>query len=295
MKLINRTEITKPDIVYNLEVKNNHNYLANDVVVSNCHGTKAAQLQSLLIDHGANIAHRYGLTGTLPKDPCSKMLVHVALGEVKCEYHAKDLIAKGWLATLDISILQLDDVSYLENNGIPRANLMMYEEEEHFVKTNASRMEWIANTIIENKAQSKLGNTLVLVNTIKYGKELHKLIPNSYVLNGSNSDKSRKAVYDLFETNDDVVAICTKQIAGVGLSIDRIFNLVYVDAGKSFITTIQQIGRGLRKGRDKDSVNILDICSNLPSASKRLRERIKHYKDASYPYKKYLIGYENDS
>ena len=38
MKLINRTEITKPDIVYNLEVKNNHNYLANNVVVSNCHG-----------------------------------------------------------------------------------------------------------------------------------------------------------------------------------------------------------------------------------------------------------------
>lgn len=66
MKLIKRTEIVKPDIVYNLEVKNNHNYVANNVVVSNCHGTKAAQLQSLLIDHGANIAHRYGLTGTSP-------------------------------------------------------------------------------------------------------------------------------------------------------------------------------------------------------------------------------------
>lgn len=292
MKLKSKIEIKKPDIVYNLHVSKNNNYVANDVVVSNCHGSKASKLFELLTDYGSNVVHRYGLTGTLPDEPIEKLRTHIALGPVIHSVSAKELIAKEWLAIPNITVMQLDDINYLLSNGVPKPHDLMYEEEEHFFKVNLNRKKWIADFVIETQQKSSISNTLILVNTVKLGKELHELIPNSYVLNGSDKVNLRTTIYDLFETNNDMVVICTKQIAGVGLSIDRIFNLIYVDAGKSFINTIQQIGRGLRKSADKDSVNIIDICSNLTSANARMKKRVSYYKAAGYPHQRCLINYD---
>lgn len=299
MKLINRSEIDKPEKVYNLSVKNNHNYIANDIVVSNCHGAKATKLHSMLVEYGPNIVHRFGLTGTLPKEACDLMNVHVSLGSVIGEYTTKTLIDKDWLARPNIEVIQLNDIQYLLDSGVDEKAVygLLYEEEEHFFKVNQTRLRFIAHYIEKTRNSSKLGNCLVLVNSIQYGKDLQQLIPNSYVLNGSNKAKARKEVYDLFETNDDMVVICTKHIAGVGLSIDRIFNLIYIDAGKSFINVMQQIGRGLRKSSDKSEINVLDICSNLPSANRRTKQRIVYYKEAHYPFQKIPLNYskeEND-
>lgn len=296
MKLINRKEISKPEVVYNLQVKKNHNYIANNAVVSNCHGSKATKLFQLLTEHGKNLVHRYGLTGTLPAPDADKMNVHVALGHVLCEYPTHALIKKGWLATLNINIIQLNDMQYLLDRGVPEENVMklLYEEESHFCKTNVARMKWIASFISENRSKNILGNTLVLVNNIKYGRQLSKEIPDSYFLHGKDDDKVRTEVYDLFESHNDLVVICTKQIAGVGLSIDRIFNLVFVDSGKSFVGTIQAVGRGLRKGVDKDSVNVIDICSNLSTAPSRMKKRITYYKNAQYPYKIIKMDYSKE-
>jgi superfamily II DNA or RNA helicase len=292
MRLIRRTEIPKPDVVYNLHVEKNHNYVANGMVVSNCHGSKATKLQTLLTDYGANITHRFGLTGTLPKEEVDKMNVHISLGEVIGEYTTKSLIDKEWLARPNIHIIQLDDVGYLRANNVNTV-AMMWEEEDHFYKTNVVRMQVVANLLMKQRDSDARGNTLVLVNAIKYGKELSKLIPNSYFLNGSDHVKMRKQVYDLFETNNDLIVICTKQIAGVGLSIDRIFNLAYIDAGKSFITTMQQIGRGLRKSSDKDEIYVMDICSNLATSLKRIKQRVSYYKEANYPFQKSTTRYED--
>lgn len=290
MKLVKRTEIERPNTVYNLEVKKNHNYVANGAVVSNCHGSKASKLYDLLTEYGSNVVHRFGLTGTLPNNDVDNLKVRCALGDVICEYPTHVLIDKGWLATLNINVVQLNDVEFLQKNNVDTSKLL-YEEEDHFCVTNVNRLKWIADFAVENKNKSTLGNTLMLVKSIKFGKALQEMIPNSYFLYGKDKDKIRQEVYDLFEHQDDLIVICTKQIAGVGLSIDRIFTLIFVDMGKSFINTIQAVGRGLRKGRDKDSVVVMDVCSNLNASSKQTLKRIKYYKEAKYPYQKFLISY----
>jgi len=68
MKLINRNIIKKPKKVYNLHIQDNHNYIANDVVVSNCHSAKANALKTILTGPMAHIPLRWGLTGTVPKE-----------------------------------------------------------------------------------------------------------------------------------------------------------------------------------------------------------------------------------
>lgn len=93
----------------------------------------------------------------------------------------------------------------------------------------------------------------------------------------------------MFEENDDLIVIASVGIASTGISIDRIFNMMLVDAGKSFIRSIQSIGRGLRLADDKQSVHVVDVHSKLKWSKKHWKEREKYYKEAGYPVLKKQI------
>ena len=106
-------------------------------------------------------------------------------------------------------------------------------------------------------------NTLVLVNSIPFGKKLAALIKDSVFLYGASKKDERKEHYDQFEDRDDLIVIASSGIASTGISIDRVFCLVMIDSGRSFIRTIQSVGRSLRKGHDKNSVHVVDVYSRL--------------------------------
>ena len=80
------------------------------------------------------------------------------------------------------------------------------------------------------------------------------------------------------------IIVATYGVAAVGINIPRIFNLVLVEPGKSFVRVIQSIGRGIRKAEDKDHVMIYDITSNCKFAKRHLTQRKAYYKDAKYPF-----------
>jgi superfamily II DNA or RNA helicase len=71
----------------------------------------------------------------------------------------------------------------------------------------------------------------------------------------------RKHEYDEIKTSDQKIIVATYGVAAVGINIPRIFNLVLLEPGKSFVRVIQSIGRGIRKAEDKDHVEIWDITS----------------------------------
>ena len=93
-----------------------------------------------------------------------------------------------------------------------------------------------------------------------------------------------KEEYDEFAVSDDKIAIATYGVAAVGINIPRIFNLVLVEPGKSFVRVIQSIGRGIRKAEDKDFVQIWDITSTCKFAKRHLTKRKQFYKEANYPF-----------
>ncbi len=307
MKLIKRTEICKPSIVYNLHVENNHNYIANGIVVSNCHGIKGNVLTNLLNEHGKHISHRFGCTGTLPKEETDAMAVRIAIGDVRYNIPAHQLIAQGYLAKLQIEILQLEEdlttpyQQFCRENPTEKVTYIQfvdsyfpdYDAEKSYLQKKQERLEWMAS-YIEAKRDLKKGNVLCLVDGVAFGKKLTKLIPDAIFVYGKDKKKARKEIYDLFKDKDDLIVLATVQIASTGLDIPRIFNMMAIDVGKSFIRVIQSIGRGLRKAHDKESVNFTDICSNLKYGKKHIRERKKMYKEALYPFKEYKVNYMRD-
>ena len=99
MKLVNRTEINKPKEVFNLHIRDDHNYIVEGAVVSNCHMVKdLGVLHRLLGTTFSNVPIRWGLTGTVPEDEYNQMSLYSVIGPLVGQLEAKDLQDAGHLA-----------------------------------------------------------------------------------------------------------------------------------------------------------------------------------------------------
>jgi hypothetical protein len=156
-----------------------------------------------------------------------------------------------------------------------------YPDELKYLVTDEDRMIYISKLI---KKISLTGNTLVLVNRIDSGKFIINELPEAVFVSGEVKTKDRKEEYDEIKTSDNKIIVATYGVAAVGINIPRIFNMVLLEPGKSFVRVIQSIGRGIRKAEDKDFVQIWDITSTCKYAKRHLTERKKFYKDAKYPF-----------
>ena len=243
----------------------------NAVIIDEVHQAKAEVLTKLLTQNFKNCPIRWGLTGTIPKEAWEFQGILASIGPVINRVSAYDLQQKDVLAQLNINILQTNDVQVFRS----------YPEEYSFLVTDPNRLDWIANKI---KEVSQNGNTLVLINRIDTGNKLIELIPDAVFVSGGMKLTDRKDEYDEIKTSSDKIIIATYGVAAVGINIPRIFNLVLIEPGKSFVRVIQSIGRGIRKAEDKDHVEIWDITSQCKYAKRHLTERKKYYKEAKYPF-----------
>ena len=241
------------------------------IIIDEVHQAKAEVLTKLLTQNFKHCAIRWGLTGTVPKEAWEFQGILASIGPVINQVSAHDLQEKGVLANLQINILQTNEVEVFRS----------FSDEYAFLVTDDSRLTWIGNKI---KELSLSGNTLVLINRIDTGKKLIERLPEAVFVSGGMKLDDRKEEYDEIKTSDDKIIVATYGVAAVGINIPRIFNLVLLEPGKSFVRVIQSIGRGIRKAEDKDFVQIWDITSQCKYSKRHLTERKKFYKDAKYPF-----------
>jgi superfamily II DNA or RNA helicase len=241
------------------------------IIVDEVHQAKAEVLTKLLTQNFCNCPIRWGLTGTVPKEQWEFQGILASIGPVINQVSAHDLQEKGVLAQLNINVLQTNDVQVFTS----------FQDEYSFLVTDDNRLQWIANKIT---ALSGTGNTLVLINRIDTGNKLIALLPQAVFVSGGMKLDDRKEEYDEIKTSDDKIILATYGVAAVGINIPRIFNLVLLEPGKSFVRVIQSIGRGIRKAEDKDHVEIWDITSACKYSKRHLTERKKFYKEAKYPF-----------
>jgi superfamily II DNA or RNA helicase len=250
------------------------------VIVDEVHQAKSDVLKRLLTGPMAHIPLRWGLTGTIPKDDYDFFALLAAIGPNVGSVTAKELQDKGFLAGCTIDILQL--IEPINFSGT------QYQDEIRYLTSDETRLKFIAG-LIQKMADG--GNTLVLVDRLDAGKALMRYLPGSVFVSGSMTTKNRKTQYQEINVANEKIVIATYGVAAVGLNIPRIFNLVLIEPGKSFVRTIQSIGRGLRKAKDKDDVAIFDICATTRSSDKHMKERKRYYKKAQYEHTVHKIDY----
>ena len=248
------------------------------VIVDEVHMAKADALKTLLTGVMSHVPIRWGLTGTVPKEEYNRLALTCTLGPVIGQLSASELQEQGVLAECHVNIVQLMDHKEFTN----------YQNELKFLLTDSTRLDYISNMVERIRGS---GNTLILIDRVAAGQALVERIRDAVFVSGATKSGDRQEEYDEVATAADKVIVATYGVAAVGINIPRIFNLVLVEPGKSFVRVIQSIGRGIRRASDKDFVQIWDITSTCKFAKRHLTQRKNFYREANYPFDLERVDY----
>ena len=284
---------------YNLEVEDNHNYWANGVLVSNCHHSQS-MLFSTPTQHMPNLMYSIGLSATFLShyhvdgkcidDFSYEELRRIgACGPIIMKVDGKDLIENEQLATPKLCILS------------NLANEEMNENEIDYTWHNVSkiRLQSDARTKLIAEAACvfiKYGyKVIILMNLLDWGRrimmEIHNLGYGDYVrtcFGGQTYEKINKRTGKLEKEWNSSLTLFDKEkikcIVGSssiqeGIDLSKVDVCILAQGGKSDRTTLQSVGRALRKsktGKFSWIVDIEDIEDEM--LHKQFNERYIKYK-----------------
>lgn len=284
----------KPDLTANVIIANigiiQSRFEDNDwlkyidlLVVDECHRLKRGNKISKIVQK-IKTHNKYGFTGTLPESQLDKWSIIGTLGPVVYEKSSYELRLEDHLTNVTVKILELNytqRIKYVTQNR--------YREELDFVYENADRNNFLT------KLCSKLpNNILLLVNRIKHGEALLEYLEKVedkqvFFIRGEVAVEERERIKQIMEKHDNVVCIAISAIFSTGINIKNLHNIIFAAGGKSFIRTVQSIGRGLRKHKNKDKLIIMDVCDNLPYGKRHCEKRKTIYDKEKIMYKEVQV------
>lgn len=241
------------------------------LVVDECHKIKSDNKISKIITK-IKTHHRYGFTGTLPEDQFDKWSITGKLGPVIYEKNSFNLRLEKFLTNVEVKVLNL---SY--NEPIPQLTDNEYRNELEFIYSNDKRNKFLSSLCLKLAS-----NTLILVNHIAHGEALLSYFNDNtthkvFFIRGEVEVEERDRIKQIMERSDNVICIAISAIFSTGVNIKNLHNIVFAAGGKSFIRTVQSIGRGLRLHEGKEKLLILDICDNLHYGNRHCEKRKQIY------------------
>jgi superfamily II DNA or RNA helicase len=247
------------------------------LLVDEVHEFCTGKFTSKVITAFPTADYRFGFTGTLPEDDIKRHTLFGAFGPTLSSVTTQDLITSGFVAKPNIKILNID-YSNLNLQDLPLSSIesldyqTLYSSAIVFNKYRNGLISKIVSTI--NHPNPKI---VILTQSLEHAKILEELIPNSKKIEGSDSLEYRHKVIKWFKKENKTVLIGTN-ILQTGIDIKEITHFIVARALKSFVPTIQALGRALRKDKD-DEVWVYDFYDRDKGIlEKQSRSRIKAYK-----------------
>lgn len=219
--------------VYDIEVEDTHNYVADGLVVSN----SVAKTYTKLGDMCENAFHRYGFTGTNLRVDGKDMELNGVLSNTIYKITSSELIRLGFLVPPHITFFRWQIKGYSKYN--------YREAYDHFCLDDAWN-NFIAELTLK-KAQFERKQTLILVRRKEHGEKLAGLLENigAVYICGSDKIKYRDEVKRKFNEKEIPCVIATS-VFGEGQDIPNIDVLINARLQAGEIETRQGIGRALR-------------------------------------------------
>lgn len=231
--------------------------------------------------------HKFGFTGTLPEDKISRWSIIGKIGPILIEKSSHALRAEHHLTNVDVKVLQ---VCYNPITVDTTSNyLNEYRRELEFIYANDFR-----NKLIKTVCNNFNNNVLVLVNHIEHGELLTHVLQSLedrqvFFIRGEVEVDERDKVKQIMESSSNVVCIAISSIFSTGVNIKNIHMIVFAAGGKSFIRTVQSIGRGLRLHPSKNKLTIIDIADELEYGKKHSNKRCEIYNQEKISFTKHKV------
>ena len=243
------------------------------LVVDECHTIKKSNKISKMVNQ-ITTNNKFGLTGTLPDNKPDEWNILGKLGKVIYDKDSYELRLESYLTNVDVKVI---DVKYNDKPlYVPGNN--NFKTELDFIYTNEFR-----NNVIDNICNKFNNNSLILVNHLAHGDALYDKLSKSkdkqvFFVKGEVEVETRDEIKKIMETNSNVICIAMSSIFSTGINIKNIHMIMFASGGKSFIRTIQSIGRGLRLHESKNKLLIIDICDQLKYGIRHGDKRKEIYK-----------------
>lgn len=271
MKLIKRIKIDKPEITYNLHIEKNNNYIANGIVVSNCHCSKSLSIKTIL-SKMKNATWRFGFTGTMSPVKLDVFNVKAYLGPIFKTFGASELADMGYISHCKVNYINF-------NYATKEKYIGEYNDVKEMVFNNPSRLKYIKQTL-----HNLDGNVLVLVGKVEKEGQLLKNyleVENGekeivFIYGDTKADEREHWRLEL-EKRNNIILIATYQLFQLGVNIPSLKYIMFASPFKSKIRTLQSIGRTLRKHESKDHAEIYDIVDNVLFLEEHGMRRRKYY------------------
>jgi superfamily II DNA or RNA helicase len=235
-------------------------------------------------------SNKFGLTGTLPEDNIDKWTIIGKIGPVLIQKSSHELREEKFLTNASVKIFNIqykNPPQKIRNSDDPTQN---YRNELQFLSYNSFR-----NKIIQKSCENFSNNILILINNIDHGQHLYDLLSTNlkdkqvFFIQGVVDVDDRDKVKQIMERNSNVVCIAISAIFSTGVNIKNLHMIVFAAGGKSFIRTVQSIGRGLRLNDNKQKLVIIDIADLLEYGTDHSNKRKLIYNNEKIEFSQHLI------
>lgn len=258
---------------YNISVKDNHNYVANEILVGNCHSAPADMFSSVL--NSINAKAKIGLSAT----PRRKDGKHATLPDFFTPFK---IIGK------DPIIKEKPKIHVIETN-IPFPLLDPKKEWAKQTNKLASNEEYMTKmaALLNKLVNTENRRILVIAQRVGWLEVLQTKIHNSKVLLGKTSEEDRKEILNYL--GPKYSAILTTTIFDEGVSCHRLDTLALAFPGNNLIKLEQRIGRIIRDHPDKNLPVVYDFWFKGAIVNKQQQIRLDWYRKNGYEVTKILF------
>ena len=245
-------------------------------IADECHRATSKSFADIL--KAVNAPMRLGLSGTPNKKEDDRdLLLHSLTGDIIYEMGVSELKKVG-----TISKAHLLGVIIKEPTGFEE--LDWQEAFTSLVINNGFRHDIIAKLISQRANDQRTilvlaGNSLDLAQNIYDRARKFINEDNIRLVNGLSHDKYVDETFKKLQ-DKELTCVVTTTIADEGIDIPSVNTLILAGGGKSFVRTVQRVGRSLRLKEDGSDAEIIDILDTTnPYLKKHSRARLDYYNE----------------
>ena len=211
--------------------------------------------------------YRYGLSATPYRADKQDLLIEAALGPKIIKINASTLIDQKHLVPPRIIFIPITGDNYTSKDYA-----QIYQT--HIVQ-NPYRNGVIAKQSQDYARQGK--TVLILVQQVKHGEELVKIIPGSQFLQGTDPTSKRNSILKDFKEQRLKILVATT-LADEGLDIPSLGSVILAGGGKSETRALQRVGRALRPAEEKTEAIVVDFIDQVPYLEEHSQRRLDIFK-----------------
>jgi len=241
---------------------------------------------------------KFGLTATQSKFVFDRWINYGEFGITVFQTNIKQLQNEGFLTKLEIRnihglVKNLDPHLPFSlsrsrarlNDVLPDGTLVdvgtAYKMELEFLENNCERLWMPVFEKIGDSFDFSKNNMVVLFDRISIGKTLQKSLSermdgiNVHYIDGTVDIAVREDIRSRLEKSVGNILLAQTVTASVGLNIKNLHGIVFAFSGRSYIRTIQSIGRVLRQNKNKTVAKLYEVWYNLKYSSKHHDEKME--------------------